>query len=51
VHAKAGKGEIVTVESITKHDKLVAYEATILTMGKRSEIQVDPEGKPLGHEE
>jgi uncharacterized membrane protein YkoI len=51
LHAKAGKGKIVTVESITKHDKLVAYEATILTNGKRSEVQVDPQGKPLGHEE
>jgi hypothetical protein len=51
LHAKAGKGKIVTVESITKHNKLVAYEATILTKGKRSEIQVDPQGKPLGHEE
>jgi len=51
VRAKAGKGKIVTVESITKHNKLVAYEATTLTMGKRSEIQVDPQGKPLGHEE
>jgi hypothetical protein len=51
LHAKAGKGKIVTVESITKHEKLVAYEATIITMGKRSEIQVDPQGKPLDHEE
>jgi hypothetical protein len=51
LHAKAGKGKIVTVESITKHNKLVAYEAAIFRKGKRSEIQVDPEGKPLGHEE
>lgn len=45
------KGKIVTVESITKYDKLVAYEATILSNGERSEIQVDPHGKPLRHEE
>jgi hypothetical protein len=51
LHAQAGKGKIVTVESITKHKKLVAYEAAILTKGKRSEIQVDPQGKQLGHEE
>jgi hypothetical protein len=51
LHTQAGKGKIVTVESITKHNKLVAYEAAILTKGKRSEIQVDPQGKPLGHEE
>jgi uncharacterized membrane protein YkoI len=51
LHAKSGKGKIVTVESITKHDKLVAYEATIRTKGKRSEVQVDPQGKRLSHEE
>ena len=51
LHAKAGKGKIVTVESITKHDRLVAYEATVFTSGKRSEIQVDPQGKHLRHEE
>ena len=49
--AKAGKGDIKKVESITKHDKLVAYEAQISTNGKRSEIQVGPDGKPLSHEE
>ena len=48
---KAGKGKIVTVESITNHEKLVAYEAAILTKDKRTEVQVDPQGKPLGHEE
>jgi hypothetical protein len=51
LHAKAGKGKIVTVESITKHDSLVAYEAEVLTKGKRSEVQVDPLGKKLSHEE
>jgi hypothetical protein len=49
--AKAGKGDIKKVESITKHDKLVAYEAQITINGKRSEIQVGPDGKPLSHEE
>ena len=51
LHAKAGKGKIVSVESITKHDKLVAFEAAVLTKGKRSEVQVDPLGKNLSHKE
>lgn len=29
LQAKAGKGKIVKVESLTKHDKLVAYEAKV----------------------
>jgi hypothetical protein len=49
--AKAGKGTIKKVESITKHDKLVAYEAQVTTEGKRSEVQVGPDGKPLDHKE
>jgi len=51
LRAKAGKGKFLKVESITKHDKLVAYEAQVMTGGKRSEIQVGPDGKPLDHEE
>jgi hypothetical protein len=51
LQAKAGKGKLLKVESITKHDKLVAYEAKVSTEGKRSEIQVGPDGKPLDHEE
>lgn len=51
LQAKAGKGKIVKVESVTKHDQLVAYEAKVLTGGKKSEIQVGPDGKPLDHEE
>jgi hypothetical protein len=51
LHAKAGTGEIVKVESLTKHDKLVAYEAVVKTNGKKKEIQVDPNGKALDHEE
>jgi hypothetical protein len=49
--AKAAGGNIAKVESITKHGKLVAYEAKVNTNGKRSEIQVGPDGKPLDHEE
>jgi hypothetical protein len=49
--AKAGKGKLLKVESITKHEKLVAYEAKVLTGAKKSEVQVDPDGRPLDHEE
>lgn len=48
---RAGSGKISKVESIVKKGKLVAYEAQVLTNGKRSEVQVGPDGKPLGHEE
>ena len=51
LEAKAGKGKISKVESITKKDKLVAYEAQVVTDGKKSEVQVGPDGKPLDHEE
>jgi uncharacterized membrane protein YkoI len=51
LQAKAGAGKIVKVESLSKHDKLVAYEAVVQTAGKKKEIQVDPTGKPLAHEE
>jgi uncharacterized membrane protein YkoI len=51
LQAKAGEGKILKVESLTKHDKLVAYEAKVQTAGKKTEIQVGPDGKPLDHEE
>jgi uncharacterized membrane protein YkoI len=51
LQAKAGEGKIVKVESLTKHDKLVAYEAKVQTAGKKTEIQVGPDGKPLDHDE
>ncbi len=51
LQAKAGKGKILKVESLTKKDKLVAYEAVVETNGKKSEVQVGPDGKPLAHEE
>jgi len=49
--ARAGSGKLGKVESITRHDKLVAYEAKVITGGKKSEVQVGPDGKPLDHEE
>jgi hypothetical protein len=51
LEAKAGEGKIGKVESLTKKGKLVAFEAHIVTNGKRSEVQVGPNGKPLDHEE
>jgi hypothetical protein len=51
LQSKAGKGKIVKVESVTKHDKLVAYEAQITTNGKHTEAQVGPDGAALAHEE
>ena len=49
--ARAGAGKITTVESLTKRGTLVAYEAHVVTNGKRSEIQVGPDGKPLAEEQ
>jgi len=49
--ARARGGKIGKVESLTKHGRLVAYEAVVTTNGKRSEIQVGPEGEVLPHEE
>lgn len=48
---KAGGVSIDKVESLTKKDKLVAYEGSIRRNGKAAEIQVGPEGKSLSHEE
>jgi len=46
---KAGSGKILKVESLTKQDKLVAYEAVVQANGKKKEIQVGPDGN--AHEE
>jgi hypothetical protein len=51
LETKAGAGKITKVESLTKHNTLVAYEAQVLTGSKRSEIQVGPDGKSLAHPE
>lgn len=45
IEKNAGKGKITSVESITKNNKLEAYEAHVTKAGKRSEIKVDPDGK------
>ena len=49
--AKAGAGKILKVESLTKHDKLVAYEAVVQNGNKKKEIQVGPDGEHLAHQE
>jgi hypothetical protein len=51
LQAKAADGKLVKVETLTKKDKLVAYEAQVTKDGKKSEVQVGPDGKPLDHEE
>jgi hypothetical protein len=51
LQAKAGDGKIVKVESLTKKGQLVAYEAKVMSNGKKSEIQIGPDGKSLDHEE
>jgi uncharacterized membrane protein YkoI len=47
----AGAGKILSVEALTKKGKIVAYEAVVETAGKKKEVQVGPDGKPLAHEE
>ena len=51
LQAKAGKGKLGKIESLTEGGKLVAYEAKVTTGTKKSEVQVGPDGKPLAHEE
>lgn len=45
IRKNAGKGKVTSVESITKNNTVVAYEAHVNTAGKRSEIKVAPDGK------
>jgi hypothetical protein len=49
--ARAAEAKITKVESLTKHNKLVAYEAATLRGAKKGEIQVGPDGGKLSHEE
>jgi len=51
IKAQAGRATIGIVERLTKGDKVVAYEAHVTLNGKRSEIQVGPNGEKLDHEE
>jgi hypothetical protein len=47
LRARAKTGKITKVESLTKQNKLVAYEAQVDKNGKQSEIQVGPKGERL----
>lgn len=49
--SRAGGAKITKVESLTKHNKLVAYEAATLKGTKQNEIQVGPDGGRLHHAE
>jgi uncharacterized membrane protein YkoI len=49
--AQTANGKIVKFKEITKNGQLVAYEAKVMRDGKKSEVQVGPDGKPLDHEE
>jgi hypothetical protein len=51
LQTEVGHGTITKVESITKHGRIVAYEAQVRTAGKHSGIQVGPDGRALDHEE
>ncbi len=48
---QARSGTVKKVESLRKHDKLVAYEAQVEKSGKHFEIQVGPNGEKLHHQE
>jgi hypothetical protein len=51
LRAQAGKGSIKKVESLMKHDKIVAYEAQVVAGKRHWEIQVGPDGQKLDSEE
>jgi hypothetical protein len=51
LQATAGSGKLGKVESIPRHDALLAYEAKVSANGKKSEPQVEPDGKPPDHRE
>lgn len=46
----AGKGRIISVESITKSNTIEAYEAHVSRAGKKSEIKVGADGKLMSAE-
>ncbi len=48
---RANGAKITKVESLTKKDRLVAYEASTLKGTRKGEVQVGPNGEKLTHEE
>lgn len=51
LRARVLGGRVGKVESITKHNQRVAYEAHVTTGGRKMEIQVGPDGQSLDHQE
>lgn len=51
IEKQAGNGKVVKVESVTKDNSVIAYEAHIKRAEKITEIKVSPEGKLLSKEE
>lgn len=54
LRARAKTGTITKIESLTKHGRLVAYEAQVKARGTKGnyyEIQVGPDGNSLAHPE
>lgn len=47
IRKQKGRGRILKIESITKNDSIVAYEALIKSQGKLKEVKVDPDGKVI----
>ncbi len=47
IEKQAGYGKILKVETSTKNDAIVAYEAEVQSAGKKSGIKVGPAGKPI----
>jgi hypothetical protein len=50
IEKHVGGGKITMVESVTKNDAIVAYEAHIKIGRKRSEVKVGPDGQLIAPE-
>jgi hypothetical protein len=48
---EARDGRITRVEALSKHGRLVAYEADVVSKGRHREVQVGPGGEKLAHPE
>ena len=47
IEKAAEGGKLLLVESLTRNNKVEAYEAHVQRGGKEIEIKVDPDGKPI----
>jgi hypothetical protein len=47
LRARVKNGKVVKVESISKHDQLVGYEAQIVRDGKTSEVKIRGDGSAM----